>query len=79
MLFQYWASVEDDGPTLKQHWVNAGVCWVYRVGAVYYFLITPCEHMRTPVLHVDLPVIQTLRCLYVCDALIKPCDAHLID
>ena len=23
MLFQCWASVEDGGPTLKQHWVNA--------------------------------------------------------
>ena len=22
MLFQCWASVEDDGPTLKQHWVK---------------------------------------------------------
>ena len=27
MLFQSWASVEDGGPTLKQHWVNARVCW----------------------------------------------------
>ena len=23
MLFQCWASVEDGGPTLKQHWANA--------------------------------------------------------
>ena len=23
MLFQCWASVEDAGPTLKRHWVNA--------------------------------------------------------
>ena len=23
MLFYCWANVEDDGPTLKQHWVNA--------------------------------------------------------
>ena len=23
MLFQCWASVVDDGPTLKQHWFNA--------------------------------------------------------
>ena len=23
MLFQCWASVEDGGPILKQHWVNA--------------------------------------------------------
>ena len=23
LLFQCWASVEDGGPTLKQHWVNA--------------------------------------------------------
>ena len=23
MLFQCWAGVEDGGPTLKQHWVNA--------------------------------------------------------
>ena len=23
MLFLCWASVEDGGPTLKQHWVNA--------------------------------------------------------
>ena len=23
MLFQCWASVEDGGPTLKQHWTNA--------------------------------------------------------
>ena len=22
MLFQCWASVEDGGPTLKQHWMN---------------------------------------------------------
>ena len=31
MLFYCWASVEDGGPTLKQHWVNAlclmGVYW----------------------------------------------------
>ena len=23
MLYQCWASVEDGGPTLKQHWANA--------------------------------------------------------
>ena len=23
MLFECWASVEDGGPTFKQHWVNA--------------------------------------------------------
>ena len=23
MLFQCWASVEDGGPTLKRHWLNA--------------------------------------------------------
>ena len=23
MLFKCWASVEDGGPTFKQHWVNA--------------------------------------------------------
>ena len=23
MLFQCWASIEDGGPTLKQHWVNS--------------------------------------------------------
>ena len=22
MLFQFWASVEDGGPTLQQHWMN---------------------------------------------------------
>ena len=31
MLFYRWASVEDGGPPLKQHWVNAscllGVYW----------------------------------------------------
>ena len=27
MLFQCWASVEDAGPTLKQHWVDAPACW----------------------------------------------------
>ena len=27
MMFQCWASVEDGGPTLKQHRVNDRVCW----------------------------------------------------
>ena len=31
MLFQCWASVEDVGPTLKQHWVNASCLLGIRV------------------------------------------------
>ena len=27
MVFQCWASVEDGGPTLKQHCVNVSCCW----------------------------------------------------
>ena len=27
MLLQCWASVEDGGPTLKQHWVIASSFW----------------------------------------------------
>ena len=29
MLFQCWASVEDGGPTLKQHWVNPPCLHLY--------------------------------------------------
>ena len=28
MLFQCWASIEDGGPTLKQHCVNTRVCCI---------------------------------------------------
>ena len=27
MIFQCWASIEDNGPTLKQYWVNASCLW----------------------------------------------------
>ena len=27
MLFHYWPTANGAGPTLKQHWVNLGVCW----------------------------------------------------
>ena len=32
MLFQCWSSVEDGGPTLKQHWVNAPCLLGYSAG-----------------------------------------------
>ena len=39
MLFQCWATVEDGGPTLKQHWVNSSYFLViYRCCTVHFAL-----------------------------------------
>ena len=35
MLFQCRASVEDGGPTLKQHWVNV-LCSGYQVSSTWH-------------------------------------------
>ena len=42
MLFQCWPSVEDDGPTLKQHWVNAPCL----LGLLSYVFISSCWKQR---------------------------------
>ena len=51
MLFQCWASVEDGGPTLKQHWVNApcllGYCSVKSKGSICLLLFKHHITVRT--------------------------------
>ena len=32
MLFQFWAGVEDGGPTFKQHWPMSRACWELSAG-----------------------------------------------
>ena len=51
MLFQCWSSVEDDGPTLKQHWVNSpcfkGSLQLYSFNIIHPTCAAGCEFLAT--------------------------------
>ena len=51
LLFQCCASVEDGGPTLKQHWVKRPFCWDVSVLSTFFDVVSLGKALHPHLLH----------------------------